>query len=289
MRPLRRARGCRCVIGLRFEKRGDDLGQRRQPLAPRLGQRFQVPRDLLANHSGHEPRQLCGIDLVEQGERDGQRQSVERMPRREAVLERQAHARHLQLLRIELVGDAGSAVTHQILARHEKQARIAALRVAAPALERSNRANVGGNARRVERVDRLFIDQHVLATSLVLQLRDVLQQLAVVGEERCDRRLRRPNACNQRLAQEHLARGRGVDGAERHATPRNQGEPVQRDTLRADRLHRAPHPNADRSTSCRPGRRRLPRSTRDRRSPRNARTGASSPSTRRPAPISAVF
>ena len=102
--------------------------------------------------------------------------------------------------------------------------------------QRSNAAtdaNVHGNARRVERVDRLFIDQHVLATSLAAPAPRCPPAACGCGRGTAHRRLR-PNACNQRLAQEHLARGRGVDGAERHATPRNQREPVQRDTLRAD-------------------------------------------------------
>ena len=51
-------------------------------------------------------------------------------------------------------------------------------------LEGRRRKDVGRDPLRVERVDGLVINQHVLVPRLVLELGDVVQQLAVVDEKR---------------------------------------------------------------------------------------------------------
>jgi len=88
--------------------------------------------------------------------------------------------------------------------------------------------DAGRNARRVERVQRLVIDQHVLTARFVLELGDRCDQLPVMREKSA---LGRELAGDQRFAQEHLARGLGIDRAVGNAPPRHQGQPVQRDAL----------------------------------------------------------
>ena len=107
------------------------------------------------------------------------------MSRREAVLQWQSRARHIEKFRILLLGDVGSGVAHQRCARHEQALRLFRFRLDTPALECHRRIDVGGNALGVECVDRLVIDEHVLASGFVLELGDVGDELAVVREKRC--------------------------------------------------------------------------------------------------------
>src|ERR1700694_82104 len=98
-----------------------------------------------------------------------------------------------------------------------------ALRVAAPALERGRRPDLGRNSLGVERVNGLVVDQHVLAARLVLELGNTFLQLPVVEEKWS---LGCQLAGDQALAQENFARGRRVDRPKGNAPPRHQREPV---------------------------------------------------------------
>ena len=88
--------------------------------------------------------------------------------------------------------------------------------------------DAGRNARRIERIEGLVVDQHVLTARLVLELRDRRDQLPVMCEKRA---LGRELAGDQRFAQEDLARRRRIDGAEGNAPPRHQRQSVQGDPL----------------------------------------------------------
>ncbi len=99
-----------------------------------------------------------------------------------------------------------------------------ALGFLAPALERRPRVDARRQPLRVEVGDHRFVDQNVLAPRLVLELRDLVDEPAVVIEE-CAAGGER--AGNERLADEDLARDAGVDAAIRHAAARDEREPVQ--------------------------------------------------------------
>ena len=94
----------------------------------------------------------------------------------------------------------------------------------APMLEARERMDAFGDALRIERGDRVVVDQHVLPSRLVLELRHLGDELPVVRQERA---LRRERAGDERLANEYLARGLRVDGAERNAPPRDERQAVE--------------------------------------------------------------
>ena len=75
------------------------------------------------------------------------------------------------------------------------------------------------NARVEERVELLLIAEQVDAPPLLLQVLGVLEQLQVVREER---RARVVFHEHQRVADEHLARGLGIDLLVGHAAARGQ-------------------------------------------------------------------
>ena len=118
-------------------------------------------------------------------------------------------------LREQLFGDLARGVAHQVLARQEQQR--ADRCASASARQRSNVASEWtsrGNALGVERGDRLVVDQHVLPARLVLELGDFGDERAGCARGTAPRVLER--AGDERLADEDLARRRGIDRAERH-------------------------------------------------------------------------
>ena len=155
------------------------------------------------------------------------------MSRREPILERQLRPCELDLGREKLGGDLRRRVPHQIFAREVEHVPILFFRLQAPAFEGRQRMNVCGQAFRVERRDRLVVDQDVLAPGLVFEFGDVGHQLPVVGKKRP---LRGQRAGYERLANEHVARRRWIDGAKGNRPPRHQRQSVQRHALGCDHL-----------------------------------------------------
>ena len=82
----------------------------------------------------------------------------------------------------------------------------------------------------IERRDRLVVDQNVLAARLVLELRDVGDQRRLCERNAPLWRARR----HERLADEDLARDRGIDRAERNRPARDEREPVELHALARD-------------------------------------------------------
>ncbi len=144
-----------CAERHRLEKRGNSLRQWHEAAAPSLGQRLEKKRDLFANHSRHEPGKARRVDLVQERERHRQRQAVQRMPRREAILERQNGAGHRERFGKELLGHVRRRVAHQHVAGQEQDPRIPSFRAFPPAFEGDLRAHVlRGRARRRTRRSR---------------------------------------------------------------------------------------------------------------------------------------
>src|SRR5689334_13003188 len=112
--------------------------------------------------------------------------------------------------------------------REPQDLRILRLRFPAPALERGPRRNTFGNARVEKRVELVLVAQQVDAAALLLQVFLVLQKLQVVREERSAAVVLH---VHQRVFDEQLTRGLGVDVFERDAAPRRQYESEQRHAL----------------------------------------------------------
>ncbi len=181
---------------------GSGMSRVRRPLGSALSRCVTFSRIM----PGHEPRRPRCVDLVQQRERHGQRETVLRMARREAILERQRRAGHRDRFGIERFRHVRGGVAHQELAREVQDVRGSAR--SAPSRQRSNASERVDLLRQplvVEARDHGVVDQHVLPPRLVLERRDLGDEPAVVREERAARRER---ARNERLADEHLARGR---------------------------------------------------------------------------------
>ena len=216
-----------------LQERRDGRGERHESVAERLGQRLQVPGDLLAHEAGNDPRKPRVVEAIEQREWHRERQAVERMARGEAVLDRQRGARDLDRFGEELGGDLGCRVAHQRLARQVQERRVALLGFAAPALERRRRRDLLRHALAVERGERLVVDQHVVPPRLVLELGDLGDEPPVVREERPRGRER---AGHERLAHEHVVREGRVERGERYRPRRDEREAVERYALARDDL-----------------------------------------------------
>ena len=146
--------------------------------------------------------------MIEQRQRDVQGQPIHRMTWGEAIFERQTAARHFHEFRILLLGDIGRGVAHQRFAGHEQCFGILRLCHLAPALEGRARMNLQWNALRIERDHRFLVHEHVLASRLVLELRNLRQELPVMSRKGS---LGRELVSRQRLAQEYFMRHSGVD------------------------------------------------------------------------------
>ena len=205
------------------EEIGDDCLQGRLAIAQRLRQRLQQPQHLFADHPRHQPVEARRIDLVEERERYRQRDPVFRMTGLEAITQWQRIARDVHRLRKLRLRDVARVMPHQVFARQVQQRRILLLRLGPPFFERRAIGDAGRNDRIEECDDIALVDQHVLATCLVLEFSDVLEQRAIVFREwRVDSML----AWRQCFTQKHVAREHRIDRAEAHAPPCHQREAV---------------------------------------------------------------
>ena len=213
---------------MQLDELGDELGQRRQPGARLLVQALEQRGDLGLEHAGHQPIGALVADLVQGVDRHGDGQAVARVAGLMQVGRRAIDAAQPDRLRERIAGDAGGLVPHQLVAAQVQQLGIGLAGLAVPLLQRRARVHVGRQLLVVEGVDQLVVDQHVLPARLVLQLLDLGDLLLVVRQEG---QPRLPVAIDQRLADEDLARGGGVDAAEVHALVVVEHDAVERRAL----------------------------------------------------------
>jgi len=153
--------------------------------------------------------------------------------------QRVVDAAKLQLVRERLAGDAGGLMAHQVFAQQVQQARLFAFCLAAPLVESGAAVDAIGDDLVVEGEDQLVVDQHVGPARLVFERLDLEDQLLIVGKERpAPGELFADLAFYQRLADEDLARRRRIQRPEAYPPARIDDDPVQRDPLESDRLHR---------------------------------------------------
>ncbi|CAG9217134.1 hypothetical protein BGLA2_2640002 [Burkholderia gladioli] len=226
--------GAEALAARALDETGRELGQRHAVAAQLLRQRLQQQLHLLLEHARHQPLGAARVHLVQGVERHLQGHAVARRAGLEVIAQAHLDASHGQSLREQVGGHASRLVAHQVVARQVQQAQLvlslAALPylVAIPALERRAGVDAFGDRLVVEAVDQLVVDQHVLAARLVLELLDIGQQLAVVGEEG---ELRIEFAVHQRAADEQLARAPRILPAERHAAAVVDDQAIQRAAL----------------------------------------------------------
>ena len=69
---------------------------RQQAITHRLRQTFNQRRDFVADHARHQPVAACFVYTIQQMQRQGEGDAIQRMPRLEAVAERASAILHLQ-------------------------------------------------------------------------------------------------------------------------------------------------------------------------------------------------
>jgi hypothetical protein len=193
----------------RLEDVPGGVGHRRQRPAQVLGQSAQQRGHELPAEGGHEPFEAVGSKLRQRLERDVDGHTVALGARLEAVAEGQRQ--------IALAPGAGSAVgvdgvrglgRDEQVARVGEQVGVLTARVAPPAVEVRARDDVGRDPLVEEGEQDLVAYEHVTAPGAALELVDLLEQAAVLGEEGV---ARVPVALDQGAADEELARERGID------------------------------------------------------------------------------
>ena len=180
-------------------------------------------------------------------QRDGEREPVERMAGREAILERQRRAGQSQRFRKQRPRVTSAAAwrisASRVMNRCVGSRRSASL---APALERRQRVHACGDALRVERSDRLRRRRARPGGAPCARARRPRRPAS-----RCARGTRPCVASapvDQRLADEDLARELRILAAERDACAAARASGRRAARARSRRPRRAPRPSARRST-----------------------------------------
>ena len=219
------------------------LGHRLQAVAMLLRHGLHQRRDLLLQQSRHQPLAAVCRDLVEHGQRHGERHAIVGLAGLVQIGEFELLPEHLQRGREAVGGDALGLVAHQLLARQVQQLWLGLLRRLAPGLQAGDVTHVRRQLAVVEGLDQGLVHQHVGAARLVFETLDLRHQALVVGEE--GHRACRPLgdlALHQALADEELAAQRGVDVAVGHAAAGVDHQTVER----------AAFPGAHRARGLRP-------------------------------------
>ena len=282
-RAARRAAACRARPGAArnaVTTSGSGMSRLRQPWATPSGSASPCRGSCRARATRAAHRRP-----VEQRQRHGQRQPIQRMSGREPVLERQ------RVPAIASVSGNSSSVTACAACRITysrvrcRSLRIVALRLDAPALERDRACTrIGGNSLVVKarRSLRRRPARPAAAPCARVRRRRRSASWLCARNAPCVASSPRTSASRMKISCAAL----GSIGAERHRPPRDQRQAVERDALAGDDFAALARPSAGRSSRASPGRRRPVRSIPARASPRSAHTGASSPSVRRRAPTS---
>ena len=204
-----------------------------------LGQRLDQGRDQLLVHAGNQPVEAVLGDLVEHLHRQvhghpvGVRAGLELVGQRERQLA-------LRPLRREVVGAHRlRALTDQQLLGEGQQVRVLAPGLLPPGVEVRPGDHLGRDPLVVELEERLVVGEDAAPPGPRLELRELLDQLAVGVEELVPGV---PVLLDQRGADEQLARRLGVDPAERDGPARRQGYAVERHPLVGHRRAAGPGP-----------------------------------------------
>src|SRR5262245_24066322 len=99
---------------------------------PVLGKRLEELGDLLAHQPRNQPFEGSRIELIQEMQRYGQGNAVQRMPRLEAVGKPELRACCLDTVRKLRLRDAGGAVAHQAVPGQVEELRIGAFGLFAP-------------------------------------------------------------------------------------------------------------------------------------------------------------
>ena len=177
-------------------------------------QGFDQGLDFVFEHAGHQPFAALFVHLVQRKQRQINRQPVFRIAWLMQISGQAVHTAQSQVSWKGLCGDAGRLMAHQLFAAEQQQGRLLLDLVFVPALTTCAGTDIGRQLLVVKSVDQLFINQHVLAPGLVLQVLHLLDQFQIGRQKR---QLGVPFAGHQRLANENLACRHRVDPAKVHA------------------------------------------------------------------------
>ena len=219
------------------------LRQRRQPAAGPLWQGFQQGQQFVLQHAGHQPLRTVLRHLVQDKQRNRNAQAVLGIARLVQVGRGTVHAAQAQGFWKRLGGDARGLMAHQFVAAQEQQLGLQARRFAIPGLELSAAANLGRNLLIVEAENQFIVDQHILASGLVLQLLHLGNQAAIGGEKRQGSLPgRRRLGANQGFADHQFPCRHRVQPGVTDTTPLVHKKAVERGAFQRHHLGRLPLP-----------------------------------------------
>ena len=231
--------GVHLAGGDRGAEFGGELRHRHEFGTDLLRQRFDELDDLFLEQAGNQPFAARGRQLVELGQRHGQRHAVLGRAGLEMVGEREIDAGELDAVREGLGRHPRRLVAHQVFALQVEQFGLLALGLLAPFVEIDAADHVFGNQPVVEGDDQLVVDQHVRAARLVLERLDVEDQLVVVVVETPATGVVLGDlAADEALADEQLARLLRIHRAVIHALLGIDDDAVERRALEGHGLHR---------------------------------------------------
>ena len=145
-----------------FQCSGHHLGHGYKIAPQILRQRLDQKSQLVAQQARHQPVAAVFIHLIEQMQRHDQGHTIEYMAGIEAVGQIVGLHAHDHGIGELLLGHLPGSVAHEEFACEEQAPRFRALGFAAPFFEIHRAVNAFGNARGVERDNRLIVHQHIM-------------------------------------------------------------------------------------------------------------------------------
>ena len=214
--------GCQCGVGT--VRRGDEVA------TGHLGQRLQQRDGQILTQPRHLPVESVVLDLVENVQRDVNRDTIGGCSRLELVSHPKCDAVLFPNLRVVLGADRIRVVLDQEVLGEGEQVRRSMAHLLPPRVEVLRRDDLGRQQRVVEVDQCLVLDKDVTAPGSGFKLGQARDQRPVVVEEPM---MRVPVTFDQSMANEQISRLLGVDARVAHLASGNQRHAIEGDLLQS--------------------------------------------------------
>ena len=191
---------CQCCGGI--------IRSRNDSASNVLGQRLDQSSNQIDAHTGDQPVEADRLKLREQADRDVRADAVVVLSRLELVSERKLHVALAPSVRVLAAQDGSRVGVDHRFRCERQQTRILAPLGLPPLVEMLGGYGFLADTFVVELVESFVVDEDVAAARAVLEFLDVVEQCTVLVEELV---VRLPFALHERMADEEIARGLGID------------------------------------------------------------------------------